>query len=705
MSSDPQARAPAIRAPTWFSARHLFALTRRARPQPDAALAVVAVPDLPSDVMPRLFSWLAGDVATLCAAACVSRQWRDLAASPALWTALLVHGAAARAALTPRRLASLLDRAGGLPLTALDLTACVNLTGADVLAALQGRALALDRLCLSGLHAQPPGNNWWNRHGYAVSNQLFALTAAPKLAAEAGSDEEEVYSSDEAGSEDEAVGPWNSTDEDVEEELNPEQQLFYQRRCAVADAFGGACGRLCSAADAVPDACCRVCSGTAYACALCTEGTPPGVAPQLALLTGVVNIGVQVCHSCWVQEDYRCGVPGCHVALTYYYWDDFRPQCSGCGSIMCGLCYADAWLSDDSDDSKDGFSSTRLCASCAARMAVKEPARLTSCSVCARRLYRHAEEDYQYSSRGLRGFYLAEMHVERLHDALHRPAQRPTAAMVVVDTSVAAGLPSASCLACRPEHVRRMAVAARAAEHQAAVAAERARDDTHLELPPPAAAAGARTGSRRAERRRASGGACGGSSGAAAQRSAPKHMRGAARRQRRQREPKQKLSARLRGEMQLQLEALDCLQQGGHYYVGGGDASGTHPPQQPTEAAVGIECRALSTQAQAAQMAASERVCDDACSLELPPPASAAGVRAGDRRAARRRADMTRCGRVPMPAARSAGSSAPPLLWGRKREPQQPRSRARERRARESKLKLGARLRDELRLQLEALAI
>ena len=225
MASDPQARAqryPSLKAPF---RRALVALTRHARPQPTAELGELVVPDLPSDVMPRLFSSLAGDVATLCAAACVSRQWRKLAASPALWTALLVHGAAARAALTPQRLASLLDRGGGMPLRALDLTACVRLTGADVLAALQGRAMALDRLCLSGLHALPSGGGRWSRLGQAFSNRLLALTAAPRLAAEAGSEDEEqepLYSSDE-------------------EQQDAEQQQFHRRPQTPSAARVAAC--------------------------------------------------------------------------------------------------------------------------------------------------------------------------------------------------------------------------------------------------------------------------------------------------------------------------------------------------------------------------------------------------------------------------------------------------------------------------------
>ena len=284
-----------------------------------------------------------------------------------------------------------------------------------------------------------------------------------------------AHSGSEAGSEDEEQEPLYSSDEGQQD---AEQQLFHRRRCAAADAFGGACGRLCSASDAVPDACCRKCSETAFVCAVCAEGTPPGAAPQLALMTFMHNRGAQVCHSCWELEDYRCSVPGCNVAMTFYYWDDYRPRCSGCSSIMCHLCCADAWVREDSEV---GLDATRLCASCAVRMAVKEPARLTTCTVCAKRLYRYDEADHKRSRMARCGFYKQELHSG---DARERPEQRPTSATVVVDTSAAAGLPSVCCFDCQPEHAHRMAVAARAAEQRAAVAAERARDDAHLELPP-----------------------------------------------------------------------------------------------------------------------------------------------------------------------------------------------------------------------------
>ena len=658
---------------------------------------MLAVPDLPADVLPRLFAALRGDVATLCAAACVCRQWRDLAALPALWTALEVHGAAARAALTPRRLAALLDRACGLPLRTLDLTACVRLTAEEVLHALRGRALALSRVSLSGMRLHGPRPSKWSRNSVGLNKALFALTAARLTTADDSDDDGYECYQYEYSSEEEA--------------MEPEQELFVrQHRCAAETASGGACGRLCSVSDAAPNICCEECTGAAYVCAVCAAKAPPGVPPPLAQLTQTVSRAKRVCICC--SEDagygsYFCGMPGCNVALSYYYWDGYRSECRGCGFNMCHLCCADAWVNDDSDDRYHG--AARLCASCAVRMAAKEPERLTSCAVCAKRLYRHRDSDNSRRGYARRGLFREEIDQELRSRAAHASSSdeeaRPTAA--VIDTSAGSSLPPTCCVACRPEHKRRKASAARAAEQQAAAAADRARDDAHLELPPPAAAAAARTGSRRGERRRASGGACGGiaqqrSAGSAgpAQRKASKQPRSKARRQRRQREPKQKqkLGARLRAELQLQMEALDCFTVERRLRLDGA-------AEQPTEGTAGIDSSALlpahavPTQAHA-PTAAPEG--DDDC-LELPPPLSAAGARAADRRAARRRDNAACCCRVPKPPVRAAGSAPlQPEQLGRRKESSKQRRRAAERRTREPKQKLGAWLRIELTETLAA---
>ena len=111
--------------------------------------------NLPFDVVRCILASLAGDVATMCAAACVSRTWRDAAREPALWETLVISYPPREPALdvTDERLAELVTRAGagvdGQPhLTALDVTGCTYVTARGVVAALaaanlQGKLVVL----------------------------------------------------------------------------------------------------------------------------------------------------------------------------------------------------------------------------------------------------------------------------------------------------------------------------------------------------------------------------------------------------------------------------------------------------------------------------------------------------------------------------------------------------------------------------------
>jgi hypothetical protein len=110
----------------------------------------VFAPELPLDALRRVLAPLAGDVATLCAAACVSRTWRDASRERALWAALTQWGnceAVARPVpLTDARLAEVVRRAGsgvgGEPhLEQLDVTRCTLVTARGVAAALAGAGL------------------------------------------------------------------------------------------------------------------------------------------------------------------------------------------------------------------------------------------------------------------------------------------------------------------------------------------------------------------------------------------------------------------------------------------------------------------------------------------------------------------------------------------------------------------------------------
>jgi len=69
-------------------------------------------PALPAIAVDTIFSCLAGDVPSLCAAACVCRAWAAAAAAPALWAAPLPLPSRAAYKLTDARLAWLVRRAG-----------------------------------------------------------------------------------------------------------------------------------------------------------------------------------------------------------------------------------------------------------------------------------------------------------------------------------------------------------------------------------------------------------------------------------------------------------------------------------------------------------------------------------------------------------------------------------------------------------------
>jgi hypothetical protein len=96
-------------------------------------------PALSADTLIAVLRALNGDVASLCAAACVSRAWRDAALHPSLWrdfSACFGDGDVA-ARLTDARLAALVTRARG-GLERLHLSSCTALTAFGVVAALRG---------------------------------------------------------------------------------------------------------------------------------------------------------------------------------------------------------------------------------------------------------------------------------------------------------------------------------------------------------------------------------------------------------------------------------------------------------------------------------------------------------------------------------------------------------------------------------------
>jgi hypothetical protein len=111
--------------------------------------ALAFAPELPPDILGRILALRAGEVATLCAAACVSHAWHDAAMQPRLWRDLcnfeLVPVTRYRGPrmvpLTDARLATLVQRAlgaDGCGLERLDVRNCELITARGVVAALRG---------------------------------------------------------------------------------------------------------------------------------------------------------------------------------------------------------------------------------------------------------------------------------------------------------------------------------------------------------------------------------------------------------------------------------------------------------------------------------------------------------------------------------------------------------------------------------------
>lgn len=133
----PALRAWRIAALSAESSRILAAESSMASPQlpPPASSSA----ELPADMLPLVFARLGGDVAALCASACVSKGWHDtlLSTAPA-WESLVAGRAALR--MTDARLLSLVARSRG-GLRNLDLSGCTALSDFGV-----SKALRMDHL-------------------------------------------------------------------------------------------------------------------------------------------------------------------------------------------------------------------------------------------------------------------------------------------------------------------------------------------------------------------------------------------------------------------------------------------------------------------------------------------------------------------------------------------------------------------------------
>jgi hypothetical protein len=106
---------------------------RWASPAPPGSSAA----ELPADAQPLVFERLGGDVAALCASACVSKSWHDkLLSTSEPWQSLVAGRAASR--ISDARLLSLAARSRG-ELRRLDVSGCTFLTDAGVASVLAGQ--------------------------------------------------------------------------------------------------------------------------------------------------------------------------------------------------------------------------------------------------------------------------------------------------------------------------------------------------------------------------------------------------------------------------------------------------------------------------------------------------------------------------------------------------------------------------------------
>lgn len=127
-------------------------------------------PDLTARVLAQFPKLASADARAVCAAACVCKEWARAAAAPEVWRHIRVaaplrkRGAPAGKTfgtpLTDARLANLVARAGG-DLRSLDVTGCVELTDAGIVAALS-QVTSLRRVLLrrtpppDRLYIEPP---------------------------------------------------------------------------------------------------------------------------------------------------------------------------------------------------------------------------------------------------------------------------------------------------------------------------------------------------------------------------------------------------------------------------------------------------------------------------------------------------------------------------------------------------------------------
>ncbi len=271
---------------------------------------------------------LVGNVPALCAAACVSRGWRDAAADPALWQTLgsLPRRVAAR--LTDARLRALVARAGGA-LRCIHLSDCTQLTDKGLKAALAPeRALAY--LCIAGCRKL-------TAKGVAAAlagKQLVLLRAHGVATTRSGNE----AAAERAFAHVQSLA--RSTDVSTVCSAETPNGLPCLRLCGSARR-GGACS-LCE--DAVCEFCCI--AGRLPKCHACGARFCEPCAEDMAGLTDCDECGRRFCPRCALCDHVaggfpicdKCGVVfACAGCMAYVVRRPFR-SCAACEAALCGAC-------------------------------------------------------------------------------------------------------------------------------------------------------------------------------------------------------------------------------------------------------------------------------------------------------------------------------------------------------------------------------
>ena len=251
----------------------------------------------------RVLSFCAGDVKTLCAAACVSRAWRDAAADPAPWRSLQLMSARCRALLNPKLLRALLERSRGADLETLDVSDCMQLTVRDILKALNGRRVT-HSLLVSGVR---------------IDNRLVRPAV--------GLD----------------VTRWRETVARMHSVLAPGTRVDAIGMCGSDDQHGYICTRLCR------DEHCHIC-GTLYCSSCMPRLEEEDEAACEHECSGCIYIGEGL--------EY-CAAPDCQQAQRNNgFCSDCIVVCQGCDGTVCETCF-------ESMDRTCSACSCQICPACA----------------------------------------------------------------------------------------------------------------------------------------------------------------------------------------------------------------------------------------------------------------------------------------------------------------------------------------------------